>query len=281
MVRTRSPPLVIIEADAAWDVNIRGIMGLANEQLIRYLTESGSTATDAPFYAREKQHHPQGENRTVEYDPDDPWQSQHWDVIGLGHCTAEPAPFDPDNYPPMRIYRDDFNPPSVLGKNRKLYRSVGWACTTGYAVSHRGAAKLLLKLALSFHEPVDLIIAKMIDAGELISYVINPGPIVQWEYHPNIGMGPGANSDLSRLGGGDEGYKDDGSGWEEVRKTHSAWVMSDKFHWVKFKRPALGESWNTIFSGGPQFTMPEIPGIGQVLGLTGLNATRRWLQTPD
>lgn len=269
MVRKRSAPILILEADAAWDANIRGIMGLFNKHFLDYLVETDAKPTDAPpIHAQADPNRPK--DRPVEFNPEDPWQSEFWDIISIGHCNDQQA----FHQMAEKAYMDEFYAPPPIkntmfavreGNNRMLKRSHGFACTTGYAVSHRGAAKMLLRHAMNLNRPIDLIMGDMINEGSLISYTLNPPPIVQWAYRKDIGMSGAASSDLLRVdnAGSDKADKEsDKSGWDDAMKKHSVWQHSEeKFPGINFKKPALESAWGTIFSDGAQFTMPEIAGV--------------------
>lgn len=257
MVRTRSPPILVIEADASWDVNLRPIMGVFNRHFLRFLDRTKTQA------------------RPVEHTPDDPWQSEFWDIMSLGHCHVD-RPFFLFRGPQTTYIDEFYAEPPVEGTeydipgdvNRVIRRSESFVCTTAYAISHRGAAKLLLRTSLNLDEPVDVIMRHMISSGELISYTLNPPPIVQWAFREGIGMNTGDNSDIHRVDDAPEGNttaarEPDRSGFEQAHKDHSIWESS-KFDGVKFNKPALDLAWATIFSPEAQFTMPEVlPGNGK------------------
>lgn len=250
MIMNRSPPILILEADASWDANLRSIMSLANENFIQYLGEIKSKPQSSPVY--QAQGVVPSEERPIQFDPRDPWLSEHWDIISVGHCNDQPSWYGEF---PDRAYKDKWaSTPGDLftipaGSSRVIKRSKGFACTTGYAVSHRGAAKMLHRHALDLNQPIDLIMLSMINEGGLISYTLNPPPVAQWSYAPNIGMDKGADSDILQVDkGSEEGAEKDMSGWDAVHKRKSAWVVSPKFAGMKFKQWALDISYSRIFS---------------------------------
>ena len=78
----------------------------------------------------------------VELDPDDPWHSEYWDLLSIGHC------FDSQkrgNHPHF-IYPDPYGSVAKtyfghdLESERIIVESGGFTCTTAYAVTQRGAA---------------------------------------------------------------------------------------------------------------------------------------------
>lgn len=96
----------------------------------------------------------------IEPDPDDPWHSDYWDILSFGDCFDAPKR---DN-PQFLTYPDPYAPvPSSffgydLGSERIITESGAFVCLTGYAVTQRAAAKMLLRMATDLSEPVDNII---------------------------------------------------------------------------------------------------------------------------
>ncbi|CAG8607271.1 23091_t:CDS:1, partial [Racocetra persica] len=89
----------------------------------------------------------------------------NWEILYLGHCSnwegksGEPLP--------------DYNHGQSI---YKLFKSKRPYCTHAYAVSHRGAFKLLKKL-VNLTALIDLELTNMITANEIISYTIIPSII--------------------------------------------------------------------------------------------------------
>jgi hypothetical protein len=121
------------------------------------------------------------------------------------------------------------------------------ACTTAYAVSLRGAAKMLLRTAWNLEEPVDLIMGMMAAAGDLTVYSVRQRLVSQWAYVQGIGMGlRGANSDINN-GPADDGLS---SGWPAAKKSHSVWTHKEGFYQnTDFKAMALQVAWDRIIGG--------------------------------
>ncbi|KAK9334558.1 hypothetical protein V1521DRAFT_442512, partial [Lipomyces starkeyi] len=62
-----------------------------------------------------------------------------------------------------------------VGKKRLLYPAFGPACTMGYAVTRKGAQRLLLNLSyLNLRAPVDLDISWTLKDGRLRGYTVTP-----------------------------------------------------------------------------------------------------------
>lgn len=118
---------------------------------------------------------------------------------------------------------------------------------TGYAVSQTGAAKLLLRSAVDFDDSVDMIMRRMILAGQLVAYSTFPTIMAQWQYVEDIGMEQrGANSDIR----GDGRAIDEGTemkGWDGVWKSGSVWRPKVGHPDAAFREMALEGAWKRIF----------------------------------
>jgi len=254
MLRKNSPPVLILESDSVWDINIRPIMALLSKQLARFLQESDSQ----PLYQNKNKDQPNPQHPKSLPGPNDPWNSPHWDIISLAPCydsLKSPTPY-------LR-YNDPFAPPLDTSNlstphnesqkgSRILYRSGGPICTTAYAITTRGAAKLLTRTAMNLNAPLDMIIRHMVENDELVVYGTVPTVMAQWDYVDEIGMG-GAGSDIFRGEGGEAkgGFVDDAdmSGWEKVMQTNSVWTVKSGQRHASFKEMALQVAWERIFSG--------------------------------
>ncbi|KAH8885074.1 hypothetical protein GQ53DRAFT_797307 [Thozetella sp. PMI_491] len=282
ILQKKLPPVLILESDASWDVNLRPIVALFNKKFTKLLNQlhskplysanaSGpvdfhlptSEVTNAPWWAddgnqrtKEQQQQQQlaGDGDVIEPDPDDPWHSEHWDTISFGQC------FDSQKTPTSYLrYSDPFVPDlgkdyfgQRLGKERVVHHSGGVVCTTGYAITQRGAAKMLLRTAIDLDAPLDLIMQAMMGSGELTTYSMMPTIMAQWQYVPKIGMEHrGANSDIQGTNLEDQNVlsnPDDLSGWDEVKRSHSVWMPKMGHPDVAFTEMALQVAWKKIFS---------------------------------
>ncbi len=109
--------------------------------------------------------------------------SGNWDVLSLGPCLGGKA----RNGSEVR-YKSPYltgGPMESMGLRledgeRVVYRANHSICLAAYALSLRGAAKLLLRTAFDLNGPVDLIINKMSERGELVVYNVVQPPFVQW-----------------------------------------------------------------------------------------------------
>lgn len=244
MLRDKTPAVLIIESDAAWDVNVREIMRNLHGHFTTFLDKYNfSSLPQIGFDARNS---PKSSSGPVKPNPSDPWYSDRWDLLSLGQCyenelNSETKVVYPDEHvPPGKSY---FNAPK-LQSERVVRQSGGIICTTAYAVSQTGAAKLLLRTAVDLDEPIDLLMHNMIHSGNLVAFSVMPTIFAQWEYKENIGMEErGANSDIH---GGDKGDgKVNMDGWSEVKKTGSVW-KSKNHPDIAFMDMALERAWSMI-----------------------------------
>ncbi|KAK9443012.1 uncharacterized protein G6M90_00g090450 [Metarhizium brunneum] len=246
VLRNNLPPVIILESDATWDVNIRSIMLNMNKHFHKFLTNINSTRLHNPRWRDDA-----GESVRRTEAADDTWQSDHWDILSLGHCHDSAA-----NRNISLIYDDPYVPPgkefgdTVLGRQRVIRKAGGIVCTTGYAVSQTGAAKLLVKTAQNLDAPLDLIVRSMVEDGELVAYSVMPPIMAQWQYVDGIGMDErGANSDIQ--GAQEDEDKDEGEekkdSWEEVDRSGSVWTTKPYHEDVAFQDMALEVAWRRIF----------------------------------
>jgi len=262
MVRKKSPPVLIMESDAAWDINLRPIMSDINKQFVKFLHNINSTALPDASFAGRRHASSSSENTKPSkpfYDPSDPWLSSHWDFFSFGQCREGHQDHDiklewPAVHPPPGKFSYYGSP---LNKTRVLRRAGGIICLTGYAVSHRGAAKLLLRHALDLDSPVDMLMQQMVKSRDLVAYSVNPPVVAQWEYRDGIGQAErGSQSDVNIDQHG--GYQDTPKnakmdGWKEVQHTGTVWRM--RRGWYDgglFENMALTVAWKNIMPQGSE-----------------------------
>lgn len=166
---------IIAESDFDWDVNIKNQMQhFAKASSL--LLHSGKPHAihrleDAPSSSIPK---------TSAYGDLD-----RWDILWLGHCgMSVPPPSGPADYPRGRVA---FHDPTVPERSQLRYfqyvndnvlkneypdhtRLVHWAnrgiCQSTYAVSQRGARKMLFAMGVNqFYAPVDLMTRDLCDTG--------------------------------------------------------------------------------------------------------------------
>ncbi|KAL2264219.1 hypothetical protein VTK26DRAFT_51 [Humicola hyalothermophila] len=279
MVRYKLPPVLILESDATWDINIRPIMSNLNKYFVEFLRKINSTAVHDPSWGsknnrRLKRDLPADDNDVandnnnhtdkadasaagnhtapstpqIQYNPDDPWLSEHWDLFSIGQCFEASEDKDinlifPDPHVPAD--RDYYG--QTLNHERVVRKSFGIVCTTAYAISHTGAAKLLMRSAVDLDNPVDLLIRRLTRSGDLVVYSVQPPVIAQWEYRGDIGMNErGAQSDIN--GGPPKDTPKDAimEGWDDVKRTGSVWQTKKHQTDVVFERMALDVAWQEI-----------------------------------
>ncbi|KAK3898862.1 hypothetical protein C8A05DRAFT_18616 [Staphylotrichum tortipilum] len=268
MVRNKLPPALTIESDATWDINIRPIMSNLNKHFVEFLRHINSTTVHDPSWgAKDNQHpladhHPQQRENThntasvlpppplttttpppppIRYSTDDPWLSKHWDLLSLGQCLDHRQDKDINLiYADVRVPSGNDYWDRKLGHERVIRKSGGITCTTAYAISHTGAAKLLLRSAVDLDNPVDLLIRRLTLSRDLVTYSVMPPVIAQWEYRSDVGMGErGAQSDIN--GGQHQDTPADAAmaGWEEVSRTGTVWNTKRHQKDVAFDKMAL------------------------------------------
>lgn len=134
---------VIFEDDADWDVGFKS-------QLKNYALGSQYLSG---YIHNPKSHSPYGDD---------------WDMLYLGHCGNSPV--DDDNrrfvikndptVPPAQHrvnYADIPDMSSYDNHTRIIYPSKGGVCTYSYALSYRGAQKILYHMSMSvYSDPVDI-----------------------------------------------------------------------------------------------------------------------------
>ncbi|KAK2019102.1 family 25 glycosyltransferase [Colletotrichum eremochloae] len=229
MLRANAKTVLIMEDDVTWDINVKEVMRLAASNLAALL--NGTSMFDI------------GQSKSkMEQTFADPWNSHQWDLITFGQCG------DGDGWKSERI---KYNDPYTNGKKseyfgvglkggrRMVRRAGGMTCTGAYALSARGAAKLLLRSNFDLNLPVDVIMNDMIANNQLQAYSVWPPPVVQWRYRDKLGMWGSMGSDI-RV----EHKDQDRSGWEEAHKQHDVWQL--KGDTTGLKNPAIKSAWGTL-----------------------------------
>lgn len=141
--------MLILESDAIWDENIKPVQ----LRLAKALNELLSM------------------NPTE----DDPYSSQHWDVVSFGSCG------DSEMFLDTSVTYDDPEAPeedTYFGhhlKRQRIVRRMGYfSCTTGYAISQRGAQRMLMRSALGLGANLDFIMGEMSATGKLDVFSVYP-----------------------------------------------------------------------------------------------------------
>lgn len=233
MIQENWESLLILEADAVWDANIRQI----NQRLAKGLSDLVNKYNLHNFSRDPTDDTPWGPRA------EDPFDSHNWDVITLGGCDNGGAKFDQT----YLVYDD---PDAPLSEptwreeklvNQRVIRQAGYmVCTTAYAVSQRGARKLLLRAALDSNLPIDTAMAQMMERGELNAFAVWPPTFYTWVYPDGTG-GESAASEIQT-------YADhtvDHEVWKDVYEHQSIWGLKYSYkEWPLRNNPfdVYGES---------------------------------------
>lgn len=231
MINEGWPSLLVLEADAAWDVNIRDI---------NYRIAEGLDQLINKFNFSE----PRGTSPSEE----DPFNIQSWDVISFGSCKDGKKHHDKNV-----IIQDPDSPigAEYFGRNltdERVVRKAGnMVCTNSYAVSRQGALKLLLRSVLYTGQPVDVAMGDMIRDDDLIAYSVYPPTFAQWAYKDGLG-GEGLNSNI-RKGGGKKKLSEDEfiDNWAKAKASKDVWALNPLFKAAQFRHGALQAAANMAY----------------------------------
>lgn len=211
--------VLILEADATWDVNVRAIMARVAAALNDLMDAFSPTTLKRPA------------------DSGDPYNVGKWDLFSLGQCHEKEL-----HKNESVIYSDPDAPSGMfyygrqLTSERVVRRSGGLTCTTAYALSRSGALKLLLRTNIDLDQPIDYVIAEMTIKGELITYSVQPSIMAQWIYEDGIGAGH-KNSDIQQ--DNQETTDADQRIWEGARLLKDVWRLKPYHEDAGFRQGAL------------------------------------------
>jgi GR25 family glycosyltransferase involved in LPS biosynthesis len=141
MVKHNVQSALVMEDDADWDIRIKQAL---------------------PEFARGAR---QLTDRAKLDDADQPY-GDNWDMLWMGHCGTRPSPYDENVFsfndatvPPLEQHRSFLYPPPDMShyppQTRLLYPPIDGYCTSGVAVSLRGAKKFL-KIYDDIDIPIDM-----------------------------------------------------------------------------------------------------------------------------
>lgn len=192
---------LILEDDSDWDVDVKyAIQRL--QQPLATLIKSFDRKNDS----------------TIVSTKNDPWLTSEWDVLNIGACIEMPFKGDDRkgevdlDHPPYVAYkdktldyrehtheslvqlldgynltlprRDDHETPSQIeagNYHRIVTLSNKPICTNAYAVSKKGAMKLLYHFSKAFDMPIDVKLMLMSVKSEIRSYTVSPPIMDQWK----------------------------------------------------------------------------------------------------
>lgn len=188
---------LIIESDADWDVAIKNQVSLVSQHMPEIVSK---------MHAKNK----------GSFSELDPYGATNWDMLVLGTCLETPrkdrkyVTFEDPSIPSMSVIPDWGITPLIPYYDKKskedllsiepdrlrrfLHKSPGTVCTTSYAISRRGAQRLLHTLSVrGYFAQVDLGIRDMIENNLLDVYTVLPPLMTQWKYNDV----PNGNSDIN------------------------------------------------------------------------------------
>lgn len=230
MVEENIQTMLILEADAAWDVNIKNIHTRVAQGL-------------NTLYNRFNP------NSTIQPTRDDPYNSRTWDLISFGSCH------DDERFSDHSIIIKDPDSPlnqSYYGTpltDQRVIRKAGYlVCTTGYALTLQGAKRLLLRSAIDLNKPIDILIADMIVSGQLDSLAVYPPTIAQWTYVSGIGA-ENLGSSIQNV----EAEKSEHAEeiWKSIHLSQNVWDYKQSFQHASLR--------NSAFEAFRQSAYPEFP----------------------
>lgn len=225
MITENLETVLVLEGDATFDVDLRNQSIYLAEALRKLLRNEG---------------------RKVSTSSRDLWGSSEWDMIYFGACfegwwfADHYVIYDDPSAPPTLYKWDGAGVDFETRPGERVIRHSGFpACTGAYAVSNRGARKLLLRTATDNSGPVDIMIGEEIVKQRIDAYTVWPPLIHQWEYVDGLGGGQEKNSDVR----GNEVVDDyDAEVWRKVHDEVNIWQTRKFFQQWPFKNWALKEA---------------------------------------
>ncbi|VVT49889.1 uncharacterized protein SAPINGB_P002494 [Magnusiomyces paraingens] len=238
MLKEKWGSVLILEADSAWDVNVRQMMANFADAL-----QDALPAFSAMNITNSKAA-PHGNPKDYVATENDPYMAQHWDILQFGGCFEKKERakykhvyYDPTAHRKPIPYADG----SELGPHE---RAIRWQnelmCTTAYAITPTGARKLLLRMSLQLNTPVDGLISELVREDKLRAYSTTPNVFIQWQYRDGLGSN-NKNSDISKFKPGDDASQEARNKmWALARKEMKIWQYNGLFSTSGFLHPALG-----------------------------------------
>lgn len=230
MVEENIQTMLILEADAAWDVNIKDIhVRIAHGLNVLYNRFNNNSALQPTH--------------------NDPYNSRTWDLISFGSCHDDKRFSDHSviiDDPDSPLNQSYYDTPLV---NQRVVRKAGYlVCTTGYALTLQGAKRLILRSAIDLNKPIDILIADMVVSGQLDSISVYPPTIAQWTYASGIGA--------ENLGSAIQNMQADKSEdaddiWKLIHDKQNVWDYKKSFQHARFR--------NSAFEAFRQSAYPDFP----------------------
>lgn len=182
---------LIVEDDIDWDIRIKDQLrafAAGARALNQPLTGTDRTYADPTFLTHDPTDNPIVLDSAAAPSTVPPTMSPYgdnWDVLWLGHCGARfPEPSDPkkakgryvihnDDTVPLSKHRHALNEPDATlypEHTRVIHHGIGPICTFAYAVSLRGARKIMHQIGMkSFGAAYDNILADFCNDNDCIT----------------------------------------------------------------------------------------------------------------
>ena len=215
--------VLVLEADAIWDIHVREMMRLMSKglnELMRMYPNSSASIHGSEAYSPE----------SLLATENDPYCVNNWDVLSLGQCLDFEL-----NWEEYYIYDDPYGLKDgsftygdhVLYNQRVVRRSGGPVCLNAYAISRKGAEKMLLRGAIDLNVQVDWIMHQLTDERYLNVFSLERALFGQWEYIDGIGADV-FNSEIDTYDSKeiDENAQDI---WDKVHRTFNVWKMKERY----------------------------------------------------
>lgn len=174
-----------------------------------------------------------------------PWGTHNWDTVFFGACS------EGNDFSDIFEVYEDPGTPSIsydyssvdsfhTKVNQRIIRKSGSpACTGAYAISRRGAKRMLLRQAVDFDRPVDWMIDDEIENGRITSFTVLPPLIPQWSYKDGLG-GTFGGSDIDV---NQEEANYDKSVWQEAHEKWNVWNVKFYGPIPKWALAEVGKLW--------------------------------------
>lgn len=212
MLRSDWQTLLVFEADAVWDVELRRQFAYFSNGIYKLLADLKKIDPS--------------ETPTNQ----DPYLHKHWELIQFGGC------FEKDTFQNLSLaYEDPYaqkNQKWVDGTpikdgHRMIRHRAEQVCSTAYAITRQGAQKLLLRTALDFNGAVDMVFAEMVRDGEIEQYSTTPMHVLQWKYTKQLSVN-GKSSEINNLAGEDAKYQGEvkEKAWAKSKEDMSVWSVN-------------------------------------------------------
>lgn len=235
MIKNNWQTMLVIGADATWDIDIRQIMAHYSHGLDTLIHQrpkpNKNASTKDDFSARLLKNNHVSSN--------DPYLHQNWDILQLGGCNPKFSSLDDS----VEYYDPHSPASSTLLAGRRIkqsHRLVTYRgqerCSTAYAVTLQGAIKLLTRYSYDMSGSLDNVIHEMVQENLLHSYTVYPVPFIKWAYVPKI-VSSGENPTSSELR---QQLLEKGISESEFLSQWKS-VMSDMIFW-KYS-PVYKDSW--------------------------------------